>query len=93
VLLKNSHRFDRASVALLPMYRLLKRARHIQPKLFRECECPLKKNGENISMYVCCLFNNIEFRANPPLYTIVKYIKTSVDSTMLKIRNEKKKNL
>jgi hypothetical protein len=42
-------------------------------------------------MYVCCLFNNIEFRANPPLYTIVQYIKTSVDSTMLKIRNEKKK--
>jgi hypothetical protein len=24
-------------------------------------------------MYVCCLFNNIEFRANPPLYTIVQY--------------------
>jgi hypothetical protein len=41
-------------------------------------------------MYVYRLFNNIEFRANPPLYTIVQYIKTSVDSTMLKIRNEKK---
>jgi phosphatidylserine decarboxylase len=40
-------------------------------------------------MYVCRLFNNIEFRANPPLYTIVQYI-NSVDSTMLKIRNEKK---
>jgi hypothetical protein len=33
-------------------------------------------------MYVCCLFNNIEFRANPPLYTKVQYIKTSVDSTI-----------
>jgi hypothetical protein len=42
-------------------------------------------------MYVCRLFNNIEFRANPPLYTIVEYIKTSVDSTMLKIRMIKKK--
>jgi hypothetical protein len=44
-----------------------------------------------INVVVCCLFNNIEFMANPPLYTIVQYIKTSVDSTMLKIRNEKKK--
>jgi hypothetical protein len=43
-----------------------------------------------VCMYVCRLFNNIEFRANPPLYTIVQYFKTSVDSTMLKIRNEKK---
>jgi hypothetical protein len=47
--------------------------------------------AEQLCMYVCRLFNNIEFRANPPLYTIVQYIKTSVDSTMLKIRNEKKK--
>jgi hypothetical protein len=36
------------------------------------------------------LFNNIEFRASPPLYTIAQYLKTSVDSTMIKIRNEKK---
>jgi hypothetical protein len=35
-----------------------------------------------VCMYVCCLFNNIEFRANPPLYTIVKYIKTLFDSTI-----------
>jgi hypothetical protein len=49
------------------------------------------KENSHVCMYVCCLFNNIEFRANPPLYTIVQYIKTSVDSTMLKIRNEKKK--
>jgi hypothetical protein len=42
-------------------------------------------------MYVCRLFNNIEFRANRSLYTIAQYIKTSVDSTMIKIRNEKKK--
>jgi hypothetical protein len=41
-------------------------------------------------MYVCRLFNNIEFRANPSLYTIAQYIKTLVDSTMIKIRNEKK---
>jgi hypothetical protein len=40
-------------------------------------------------MYVCRLFNNIEFRANLPLYTIAQYIKTSLDSKMIKIRNEK----
>jgi hypothetical protein len=44
-----------------------------------------------VCMYVCRLFNNIGYMANPPLYTIVQYIKTSVDSTMLKIRIEKKK--
>jgi hypothetical protein len=41
-------------------------------------------------MYVCRLFNNIELRTNPFLYTIAQYIKTSVDSTMIKIWNEKK---
>jgi hypothetical protein len=37
-------------------------------------------------MYVCRLFNNIEFRANSFLYTIAQYIKTA---TMIKIRKEK----
>jgi hypothetical protein len=40
-------------------------------------------------MYVCRLFNNIEFKANPLLYTIAQCNKTSVDFTMFKIRNEK----
>jgi hypothetical protein len=39
--------------------------------------------------YECRLFNNIEFRANPLLYTIAQYIKTLVDLTMIKIRKEK----
>jgi hypothetical protein len=30
------------------------------------------RGTEFLRMYVCCLFNNIEFRANPPLYTILK---------------------
>jgi hypothetical protein len=54
----------------------------------------LKSNFEwhylYVCMYVCCLFNNIEYRANPLLYTIVQYIKTSVDSTMLKLGMRKK---
>jgi hypothetical protein len=28
----------------------------------------------NVRMYVCRLFNNIELRANPPLYTIAQYM-------------------
>jgi hypothetical protein len=40
-------------------------------------------------MYVCRLLNNIEFRANPSLYTIAQYINNSVDSTMIKIRRKK----
>jgi hypothetical protein len=48
------------------------------------------KEKLTVCMYVCCLLNNIEIRANTLLYTIVQYIKTSVDSTMLKIKNEKK---
>jgi hypothetical protein len=37
-------------------------------------------------MYVCCLFDHIEIRANPLLYTIAQFIKTLVDSIMIKIR-------
>jgi hypothetical protein len=44
----------------------------------------------NACMYACRLFNNIGFRASPTLYTKAQYIKTLVDSTMNKIRNEKK---
>jgi hypothetical protein len=52
--------------------------------------CLLISSPTYVWMFVCCLFNDIEFRANHFLYTIAQYIKTSVDSTMIKIRNEKK---
>jgi hypothetical protein len=41
----------------------------------------------HLCMYVCMLLNNI--RANPLLFTIAQFTKTSVDSTMIKIRKEK----
>jgi hypothetical protein len=47
------------------------------------------KNSMYVCNTLCRLFDNIEFRANPLLYTIAQFFKTSVDSTMIIIRKEK----